>query len=104
MQYEKANTEYIRCCEQYKTPGCCHQATKSMIAKEGITNKTLEGYDFTDYWRYLKVRVTQYEYAEFPTCKFRLHALPVTTQGQSSNKTIDQRLVSTWPIRYELEL
>merc|ERR1739848_467832 len=36
MQYDKATAEFVRCCEEFKTPGCCHSAAKNVVLSEAM--------------------------------------------------------------------
>lgn len=55
MQYEQAQAEFERCCETYKTPGCCNSARQNLLVKPGLDKTPMKDFDFSNYWRYIKI-------------------------------------------------
>lgn len=47
--YDEANAEYNRCCEKYKTPGCCLKAAHYMYFN-GLKKDLLKSADSDKYW------------------------------------------------------
>jgi len=54
QKYELAQEEFVRCCETFKTPGCCNQARMGLLVQNQLKKRTLKNVDFKDYWNYTR--------------------------------------------------